>query len=250
MKIAVFYYFTGSGNTLKAMDAVKKVFEYNNIAVRALKIEESGGLETIEEDILGLFFPVAIQSTFPLVWDFIYELPNVQSKKVFMLDTMEQFSGGIVGPVKKVLKEKGYECIGAMELKMGSSMQVKTTDLEAIEKKNHDALELARQYAENLILGKTHWPRVPILSDLMRGISKDRKIWTTTSKNLEIQHANCIRCGLCIKKCPVNALSLPSNKVVLDHNVCNVCMRCTHICPKDAFLYKTKNVVHFNKTIQ
>lgn len=246
MKTAVFYYFTGSGNTFMAMDVVRKVFEEHSIHVETHKIEEIKQVNEINHDMLGLFFPVAIQSTFPLVWDFIKGLPLVDNQKVFMLDTMEQFSGGLVGPVKKILKEKGYLCVGAIELKMGSSMQVKSLDIQSIKDKNTLALTKAEKYAHDLISGKSKWSRLPVFSDLMRGISKDRKIWTQTSKNLSINHSECIKCGLCIKKCPVEALSLNQNHVNIDHTVCNTCMRCAHICPKDAFLYKNQKVIHFN----
>ena len=244
MKSAVFYYFTGSGNTLKAMNVVKTIFEKNGLHVDVHKIEESRHIEEIEQDILGLFFPVAIQSTYPIVWNFINDLPATENQKVFMLDTMEEFSGGVVGPVKKTLTAKGYDCIGAIELKMASSMQIKNVKSQSLENKNALALSEAQDYAKDLLLGRTRWSRIPILSDLMRGISKDRNIWTQTSKNLKIVEADCVQCGHCIRSCPVQALSLVDNKVTIDHSLCNVCMRCSHICPKDAFLYKNQSIIH------
>jgi hypothetical protein len=56
--------------------------------------------------------------------------------------------------------------------------------------------------------GKGHWRRVPLLSDWMRSISTERKIWTKTSEQLSICHD-----------------------------------RCVHSCPKDAFLLKGKHVI-------
>jgi hypothetical protein len=63
-------------------------------------------------------FPVAAQGTYPFVWDFIKSLPQANSTPIFMVDTLAMYSGGIVGPVKKLLKirdtfqseQKKYAC--------------------------------------------------------------------------------------------------------------------------------------------
>ena len=45
-----------------------------------------------------------------------------------------------------------------------------------------------------------------------------------------INEYGCISCGICINKCPVNALELKP-KVVLDKNKCVGCAACTLVCP-------------------
>ena len=43
----------------------------------------------------------------------------------------------------------------------------------------------------------------------------------------------CIKCGLCVVKCPTGAIS-KDNPQVTDKNKCISCMRCVAVCPKQA----------------
>jgi len=44
----------------------------------------------------------------------------------------------------------------------------------------------------------------------------------------------CQGCGLCVKKCPVQALRLENKRPVLDANKCIECLCCHELCPSDA----------------
>ncbi len=48
--------------------------------------------------------------------------------------------------------------------------------------------------------------------------------------NVEIDQDNCIKCRLCIKNCPVNAIS---DDFVVDNDVCTRCNSCIEVCPKN-----------------
>ncbi len=45
-----------------------------------------------------------------------------------------------------------------------------------------------------------------------------------------IDKTNCVECGLCIKTCPVNAIS---NDFVVNNDVCTRCNSCIEVCPKN-----------------
>lgn len=246
MKVRI-YYFTGSGNTLMAAEGVKKAFEDHQLHCEILSMDEGGDVNLQGIDYLGLMFPVAIQSTYPMVWDFINRLPKSDKLKVFMIDTMQAFSGGIVGPVKKVLVKKGYDCVGALELKMSSSINSKNTDIEALNRKNRVAVLKAQSFVDDLLKGQTAWRRVPLLSDWMRSISTKRSIWDTTSKRLSINDDECVGCLLCVKGCPVQALHWKHEAIEIDHSTCISCVRCAHTCPKDAFRWNDKKLIRLKR---
>ncbi len=113
-----------------------------------------------------------------------------------MLDTMEAFSGGIVGPMKKILKRKVYECIGGREFRMSSSMM--TNEKKAWKRNQIDqkAVNDVKYFVEELIVENSSWRRVPVLSDVMRNISKGEKIWMDQSRKLRIDDDRCIKCGM------------------------------------------------------
>lgn len=58
----------------------------------------------------------------------------------------------------------------------------------------------------------------------------------------------CIACGVCIKACRQDALTLVDGKVVLDESKCNHCARCVKSCPTDAWEGKSGYIVSFGGT--
>ena len=242
MKEIVLYYFSGSGNTQLIAEKVKEIFINKSFSVRLENMSEVKHIDIATSEFVGLLFPVAIQSTYPNVWEFINNLPISNGQKVFMIDTMLSFSGGLVGPVKKVLISKGFNCVGAIELKMNSSMQTKLIEDDKRFKKNEIAIKKAEAFIEDVLNNKASWNRVPILSYWMRSISKNKKIWEQTSRYKSINHDTCICCKLCINTCPVEAMSMKDGKVVFDDKTCISCMKCVNICPTNAFKIKNKYV--------
>ena len=58
----------------------------------------------------------------------------------------------------------------------------------------------------------------------------------------------CISCGVCVKACRSNALSLVDGKIILDASKCNNCGRCVKSCPTDAWEGTPGYIVSFGGT--
>jgi ferredoxin/flavodoxin len=239
------YYFSGTGNTLSLVERFAHTVKREGYEIDLKQMDRDPYAEPEGDFTLGLAFPVAIQSTFPLVWEFVENLPNGRGRDVFMFDTMESFSGGIVGPLKKVLTRKGYSCLAAREFRMSSSLNTSPGKLKRGYEKNRTALEGVERFAMDLITGGGKWHRVPLLSGWMRSISLSRKIWTGNSERISIS-ASCIRCLKCRKGCPVGAVEKFSGDMVINHSLCISCMRCASNCPVQAFLFNGKELLLAN----
>lgn len=242
-KDIIIFYFSGTGNTLLIAKEIKKIFEENNYNVVLKDIIQSED-ERLEGDFhLGIVVPVAMQSTYKFIWEFVENLPKAKGRKIFFADTLEIFSGGIVGPMKKILEDKGYNCIGAKEFKMSTSMLKSEEKLKKGKIKNKKAISEVEEFVLSIIKEENSWKRIPIFSDKMKSILDKDSIWKEFSEKISIDNDKCIKCKICIKNCPVNAIKLEGLNVKINHNTCISCMRCVNYCPKNAFKLNGKNII-------
>jgi len=228
------YYFSGTGNTLLVVKKMKEVFERNGLRVGLFRMEKTNPANVDLSHTVGLGFPVAAQGTFPFVWDFVRSLPQADGTPVFMVDTLAIYSGGVVGPMRKLLEEKGYTPIGAKEIRMPSNLFPKEVVPEKVEDKVRKGLEKAERYANDLLAGRTRWGRVPILSDMVAIFSQKGKAWKLFRKiyRLQVDTSKCRRCGLCVRLCPVGNITM--NEFPEFRGECQFCMRCISFCPTGA----------------
>lgn len=234
------YFFSGTGNTERLVQAFSKQLIHRGYDSKIYKMEQ--GYRAIQEPFtLGLIFPVAVQSTNPLVWEFIYQLPRVEERDVFMFDTMESYSGGIVGPLKKVLTKKGYHCIGAREFTMSSILSMRKKKKEMGKVKDQRALQLVIDYADDLVNNRAKWNRIPIFSDVIRSISKHPNVWKSICKEISIGDG-CVNCRICLQNCPVLAIESKQDQISIDQNKCISCFRCVSMCPKNSILFKGRRL--------
>lgn len=58
------------------------------------------------------------------------------------------------------------------------------------------------------------------------GISPKKEVWYNATK--------CIGCGTCVEMCPVNALELHENGIIINRKACIGCQLCSMVCPSEA----------------
>ncbi|MDQ7095733.1 EFR1 family ferrodoxin [Desulfosporosinus sp. PR] len=242
-----FFCYSGTGNTLLIVNKMIKIFSDQGIRVNLYQIEHTDPKKIATGKTIGLAFPVAFQSTFPFIWNFINNLPQTKGTPVFMVDTMMAFSGAIVGPLKRVLSVKGYDCIGACEIVMPNNWLPKTIDEEKNSKKINEGLEKAGNYALELIEGQASWNRMPFLSQGLYHLCCNdfimKRVNLSAGRKITLNKEKCLKCGLCARLCPVDNIEMKEYPVW--HNSCEVCMRCLSFCPIKAVFIPGKEFKNY-----
>lgn len=58
----------------------------------------------------------------------------------------------------------------------------------------------------------------------------------TLTARPEADHARCVRCGLCVRHCPPEAMRIADGRLQIDHGRCIRCFCCQELCPHSAIL--------------
>ncbi len=240
-----FFWFSGTGNTLKVVETMAGVFRSAGREVLLKPL--TAGVPSDLAPVLGLAFPVACQGTYPLVWDFCRKLPPGEGREVFMADTLAGFSGGIVGPLGRFLHSRGWRLLGAAEFIMPRNFFPQEVPENKLRSAREKAAEEARAYAERLLEGKSSWSRgIPLISSLLGWGSRFSLTWRMMARlgrRLGIDPGKCTRCGLCVRLCP--AANIVLKELPVFGNSCLQCQRCLMLCPAGAVTVKGKPPVRY-----
>jgi flavodoxin/Pyruvate/2-oxoacid:ferredoxin oxidoreductase delta subunit len=235
MKKCAIYYFSGTGNTEYAARKFKEELALYDTDIFPLDFIKAPNID--EYDLIGLGFPVYAGSSPSLFKSFVSMFPASEGKKVFVFCTNAGGSGKSEFEEAKSIQKKGYDVVGAFNIKMSSNFpagEIKIKDglKERVDKKISEAAML--------ILSGNSFPlkfRVGVLEIVSYLFSKFYN--KAFSKKLYTDE-DCTHCGVCTKFCPSGNISMIEGKIIFS-SLCIVCMRCLHNCPFNAIRYKGKD---------
>ncbi len=232
------YWVSGSGNTLCAAEAFAMRLRELGWTVELKPLERSDPARIDPMVTFGIAFPTHCFSIPEIIRNFVRGLPNVEGTPAMLLGTHGAFSGGILGPLKRLLSRKGFRCVGGRILRMPDSF-FPFGSTESHRRLFEKALERARRYAAEFDAGTVRWSRWPILSDLwdaaFGAFFASRKWFGSWGTTVHARASQCTRCGTCVRACPVAALEQPSPEEPPRANRrCTNCLRCVAVCPADA----------------
>lgn len=232
------FVFTGTGNSLLVAQAVGEVLRQEGLEVRLRSMDDPAPETLPEEAAVGLAFPVACFSTYPTVWRFLRSLPPGEGREVFMLGTNGGAPGGMQGPLRRVLRERGYKTVAARFFVMPGNYNNRTMPIGRNAARVEKALLEARFFAYDLLQGRTHWSGgIPLLSGLIYRLGQTRKPWNAFYKWFPISadREKCTRCGRCAQDCPEKAIEMNGDGYpTIDGKICESCQRCVGFCPTGA----------------
>lgn len=239
------YVFSGTGNTLITAKFMKESFARHSVPCNLHQISLETDTNKIDlTHTIGIGFPIVCFSTYPLVLDFINKLPETKCRtNLFFFSTMGGADGHVCAQLTPIFESKGYNVVGYEGFILPSNfMQYKVN-----KEKNKNLFDICKkrsnEFIEKLILNKERFRCKGIIVSKFYNLIYKLSVNTGFLKKtfpVKVDLEKCTGCGVCIKACPVNNISITDNKAVFADK-CQDCMRCVGFCPENAIrVHKSK----------
>ncbi|MHA1647237.1 MAG: EFR1 family ferrodoxin [Promethearchaeota archaeon] len=257
MKVLILY-FSGTGNTHYVASYLYQKLSEKNLPIELLMEPIENVLpETVHDfDIVCFGFPVFALGPPDYVKDYINSIPSLentenQEKGLFLFCTKGLAAGNANRRAFKLWQPKGYHFFGSTSVLMPGTdglamLKDNSSYIKRALKKDYDHLAKADKFLELLVstinlIGNgekiSEIERKPpfIIVDTLLGWSF-RLLYIIIAKFMKKKYwvdENCSRCGLCVKICPEQNITLEEDGIhFADH--CTLCLRCIHQCPQKA----------------
>ncbi len=246
----IIYYFTGTGNALKAGRWICEEAGKRNIESRIQAIDDkyrANAEELDDKTLIGFLSPTHGFNLAPAMVKFINKFPAKKNADVFILNTRaglkfsKIFFPGISGTAQFlpmiVLKLKGYRIIGGLPLDMPSNWiflhpGLNPSAVSAIVKRCEGK---TRAFINNIFSGKKVFIKMLVTLPLDISLLPIAVVYYFYGRfalaKTMIYTSNCNNCMVCVDNCPVKAIKILNDKPYWSYS-CESCMRCINICPK------------------
>lgn len=236
MKILICY-FSGTGNTEKVVHRFKDCFQKDHGAeVKLARMEDAFSDNIDNYDIVGIGYPVHAFNAPSVVLDFCKKLPfSKTQKRAFIVNTSgEPLKLNNISSLKtaSILKRRNivvsnefHYCMPYnMIFRHGDHMAFRMWDVaqKLIPLDAKDIINNKPNKLENVFMGR-------FIAWIMRcehwGGRLNGRLYKTDDK--------CVNCNMCVNVCPTKNITVKDGKIKFGGD-CLMCMRCAHLCGKDA----------------
>lgn len=226
-------YFSATGNTEKCAKEIAKNLKERGKEVSVCQIESGSeraqGAETI---VIG--YPVHGFGTPENVLRFAKNLP--EGKVAYIFKTSGEplrINDNSSATLIRILRKKGYDVRGEYHYIMPYNMIFHHSD-DMATKMYLTAKSRIQKDVDEMIQRKERKKKILARAKIAYAVSLIEHPGVKFNGRLfRVKKDKCVRCDLCIKKCPTNNITIKDGKFRFGGD-CILCSRCAFFCPKDA----------------
>ncbi|MGM9991981.1 MAG: EFR1 family ferrodoxin [Candidatus Bruticola sp.] len=251
------FYFSATGNSQYTAERAAKAHADKVISITDCLKLDAMHYELAEGEPLGIVCPTYCWGLPTIVAEFLkkVEIKAPSKPYVYLIATYGMTPGGIGEFANEILSAKGL----AIDAYFGTSMPDTWTpyfnlsDPQYVQEVSDQAepqIDFIVDKIAHKISGDFMKRKIPAF--LAKLVYKIFYSYIRQTKNFHVEK-NCIGCGFCVKKCPIQAIELQNKKPVWVKKECVMCLGCLHRCPKFAIQYGNSTKKHgqyYNKHVK
>jgi Pyruvate/2-oxoacid:ferredoxin oxidoreductase delta subunit/flavodoxin len=243
------FYFSATGNSKYVALKIAAETKEEPIAITDCVRNQKFIFTVKDKEKIGFIIPTYFWGLPSIVCEFLKKLelqmPDSYQPYIYHVATFGTTTGQTGHMVNEFLRRRDLSLDGRFSVQMPDTWTpvFNLTDKEKIKKINQNAedqIEEAARKIKRESVGDFSRRKVPMLAVKL--------YYPMNEKARETKHFvvedSCIGCGLCAKKCPVQAIEMQNARPVWVKKKCTICLGCLHHCPQFAIQYRKKTKKH------
>ncbi len=233
-------YFSATGNSKYVAERIAKAIDTKTISIQEVTDETL-------TDVHGVISPTYAWGMPSIVKEFLqsHQLKNHEGK-CFYIATYGTTPGASWYLAQEALQsgsDISFDAFFGVQMPDTWTPIFDLSDKEKVARINAKAdaqIEEIIHLIQRGVTGNHMKSRLPAVTSAVYPLCYD---WMRQTKHLVVTD-DCVGCGLCERKCPVQAIEMKSGKPVWIKEQCAMCLGCLHRCPKFAIQYGKKTAKH------
>jgi len=241
LRAAIIYYST-MGNTRLACESIAN--RISGVKIDLIDFAKRDEDSLTAYDVIGFAFFTDSWNPPAFFQQYVRSLNGLEGKYAFIFNTYGCISGQSIAMMHKLLREKGMKVFAGFSLHTPENYPpMIASGFSYANRPNKAEMSRFNQFTQTLQadlerieqdLPVQEYDPPKALLDYILPSEPDRLTNTLFGKTkMEIDTAKCIRCGLCKKHCPADAIT-NDEKVQIDSAKCQTCWSCYNHCPSKA----------------